>query len=275
MKIGAMAESFRTNFRDAVRTAASLGAQGIQAYANGETIHAGMNAREIREAREIVRGEGLSFSALCGDFGCDMYYTENRGEIDREKKVMEIALELGTPIVTTHIGVVPEEPCAQYDSMLRVYRELAEFAASAGGFFAVETGPESAETLRGFLDASGSRGAAVNFDPANLVMCAGVDPVKAVGTLKGYIVHTHAKDGVQKRKIDTRALYAPKYYGLEPAGWDAIEETPLGAGGVDWDAYIAALKAIGFDGYLTIERECGDQPQKDIAAAVAFLQKYL
>ena len=275
MKIGAMAESFRLDFKDAVHLAASLGVQGIQAYANGETVHEKMSAGEIREARAVVEGEGLSFSALCGDFGCAMYYTGDRSEIEREKRVIALAPALGTKTVTTHIGVIPENECAQYDSMFRVYRELAEFAASAGVRFAIETGPEPARTLKAFLDRIDSRGSAVNLDPANLVMCAGDDPVAAVEILKSYIVHTHAKDGVQHRKFDTRRVYCPTFYGLErePAG--AFTETPLGEGGVDWTNYIAALEKIGFDGFLTIEREVGDRPAEDIAAAVGFLKKFL
>ena len=48
-------------------------------------------------------------------------------------------------------------------------------------------------------------------------------------------------------------------------------EVPLGEGGVPWDGYLAALRGIGFDGYLTIERECGDNPTADIEKAVKFL----
>ena len=32
---------------------------------------------------------------------------------------------------------------------------------------------------------------------------------------------------------------------------------------------------IGYDGFLTIERECGDDPAEDIAKAVEFLKKYI
>ena len=39
--------------------------------------------------------------------------------------------------------------------------------------------------------------------------------------------------------------------------------------------YIAALKAAKFDGYLTIEREVGDDPRRDIAAAIGFLKALL
>ena len=41
---------------------------------------------------------------------------------------------------------------------------------------------------------------------------------------------------------------------------------------MDWNKYLDALEEIGYDGYLTIERECGEAPAKDIGAAVAFLE---
>lgn len=277
MKIGVILESFRKEFKEAVKEAAKLGADGVQMYANTQTVHADMSGREIREVKKALDGEGLKVSALCGDFGCEMYYTRDKSLIDREKKIMSIAKELGTDIVTTHIGVVPEEKdCPQYESMREVCRELAKFADSMGGHFAVETGPERAQLLKDFLDGLDSRGVAVNLDPANLVMCAGDDPVSAVHILKGYIVHTHAKDGIMLKKTDTRTLYAPSFFGLQPSDWgEHIKEMPLGEGNVPWDAYIAALREIGYDGYLTIERECGETPAEDIAKAVTFLKKYI
>lgn len=277
MKIGVILESFRKEFKEAVKEAAKLGADGVQMYANTQTVYADMSGREIREVKKVLDGEGLKVSALCGDFGCEMYYTRDKSLIDREKKIMSIAKELGTDIVTTHIGVVPEEKaCPQYESMHEVCRELAKFADSMGGHFAVETGPERAQLLKDFLDGLDSRGVAVNLDPANLVMCAGDDPVSAVHILKDYIVHTHAKDGIMLKKTDTRTLYAPSFFGLQPSDWgEHIKEMPLGEGNVPWDAYIAALREIGYDGYLTIERECGETPAEDIAKAVTFLKKYI
>lgn len=277
MKIGVILESFRKEFKEAVEEAAKLGADGVQMYANTQTVHADMSGREIREVKKVLDGEGLKVSALCGDFGCEMYYTRDKSLIDREKKIMGIAKELGTDIVTTHIGVVPEEKdCPQYESMREVCRELAKFADSMGGHFAVETGPERAQLLKDFLDGLDSRGVAVNLDPANLVMCAGDDPVNAVHILKDYIVHTHAKDGIMLKKTDTRTLYAPSFFGLQPSDWgEHIKEMPLGEGNVPWAAYIAALREIGYDGYLTIERECGETPAEDIAKAVTFLKKYI
>ena len=54
-----------------------------------------------------------------------------------------------------------------------------------------------------------------------------------------------------------------------------IGKSALGEGGVDWDAYLRALREVGYDGFLTIERECGDEPAKDIASASEFLRERL
>ena len=142
--------------------------------------------------------------------------------------------------------------------MHKVCYELAEFAKSIDGHFAVETGPEASLILKDFLDSLGSDGVSVNLDPANLVMCAGDDPVQAVYNLKDYIVHTHAKDGIQLKAFDTRTFYAPTFFGLEKIPSAGLfKEVPLNQGGVCWDKYLAALREIGYEGYLTIERECG------------------
>ena len=282
MKIGVIIDSFRCDFASAIKAAREVGADGVQIGAqfltgNRDELagHANTASRvvPISEAKKILSDNGIAVSAVCGDFGCDMYYTRDRRLIDVEKRLLEMAMELGTNIVTTHIGVVPEtEDCVQYESMHEVCYELAEYAKSMKGHFAVETGPENSLLLKKFLDSLGSDGVAVNLDPANLVMCAGDDPVKAVYNLKDYIVHTHAKDGIQLKPFNTKQTYSPRYYGLPRLSFSGlIEEVPLGEGGVCWGEYLSALRDIGFDGYLTIERECGSTPAKDIGEAVKFL----
>ena len=49
-------------------------------------------------------------------------------------------------------------------------------------------------------------------------------------------------------------------------------EVPLGMGKVPFDNYLVALNEIGYDGFLTIEREVGQNPAADIALAVDFLK---
>ena len=280
MKIGVISESFRKyqkeEFALTTRLAKKVGASGMQIHGAAKVIYPGMPDSEIKEILSIMKGENLEFSAICGDIGDEMFFTENRELIDKQKSIMENAKRLGIDIVTTHIGTVSQDKtCPQYQSQLKVCRELAKFATAMGSKFAVETGPEKAVLLKEFLDEVGG-GVGVNFDPANLVMCAGDDPVQAVYTLKDYIYHTHAKDGVQYKPFDTRALYSAKHYGLEQLSSDGLfKEVPLGTGNVKWKDYIKALKDIGYDGYLTIEREVGENPEEDILTATTFLKEIL
>ena len=103
-------------------------------------------------------------------------------------------------------------------------------------------------------------------------MVTGDDPAGAVYNLKDYIVHTHAKDGVMHYFKDPEFIYGIKHDDALVTA-PSFEEVPLGEGSVPWDKYLAALNDIGYKGFLTIEREVGDDPARDIGMAVKFLQE--
>ena len=271
--IGIITDSFRTDIRTALKKAADLGAQGVQIYATrGETAPENLSPAARRELLDYIKSLGLKVSALCGDLGCGFHRPEkNPALIERSKRILDLAKDLETDIVTTHIGVVPADPAhPRYGIMQEACGALAAYADSIGAHFAVETGPETSLTLKGFLDSLHSRGVSVNLDPANLVMVTGDDPVQAVYNLREYIVHTHAKDGVKLYDKDPEMIYGVKEDPIVTS--PSFEEVPLGAGSVPFPAYLAALEEIGYRGYLTIEREVGDDPAADIALAVRFLR---
>ena len=272
-RIGVIIDSFRTDITTAVKKAASVGAQGIQVYATrGEMAPENMNEQKRSDFRKLVADNGLVISALCGDLGGGFAdKDENPARIEKSKRILDLAKELGTDIVTTHIGVVPSDPGHnRFKIMQEACYELARYADSIDAHFAVETGPETSAVLKSFLDSLGSTGVAVNLDPANLVMVTGDDPAKAVYNLKDYIVHTHAKDGKQLYYKDPEIVYGVKKDPLVTG--PSFLEVPLGEGSVNWDDYLSALRDIGFGGFLTIEREVGDDPEKDIRTAVEFLK---
>ena len=278
--IGVMLESFRLPTVEAVKRAAALGAQGIQMYCtNGEHAPENMDAASRRELLDLVKSHGLCFSAICGDLGRGFGNAELNPElIEKSKRILDLSCELEAPIVTTHIGVVPDDPRHErYKIMQEACYTLATYADSIGAHFAVETGPETSATLKDFLDSlGGTRGLGVNLDPANLVMVTGDDPVQAVHNLKGYIVHTHAKDGVMLRRGNPEYIYGVVHpVPQELAGIQYFSEVPLGEGNVGFATYLAALEEIGYRGFLTIERECGDNPEADIRTAVEHLQSVM
>jgi len=283
-KIGVIVDSFGIGVAEGLVKAKEVGADGVQIYAvSGEMEPSRLAPADRRELKKRIAALGLEISALCGDLGGHGFQdaAANPDKIARSKAIVDLALDLGTNIVTTHIGIVPDENDPVYAVMQKACAELGRYARSRDAFFAVETGPETAAHLKRFLDTLDTNGVSVNFDPANMVMVTGDDPAQGVRLLKDYIVHTHAKDGIRLRAVDPRDVYGMVGY----AGMDhdklaemaesgsAFREVPLGEGAVDFDAYFDALREIGYTGYLTIEREVGDDPEGDIRKAVEFLKR--
>lgn len=275
--IGVILESFKLNRTEAIKKAAEIGAKGIQMYATeGQNSPENLSKTDRIELKREVEENNLVFSALCGDLGKGFGNKElNPALIEKSKKIVELAKDLGTDIVTTHIGVIPENKNHdRYKIMQEACFELSRFADSMDAHFAIETGPEKAVVLKGFLDGLSSNGVAVNLDPANFKMVTGDDPVQAVYTLRDYIVHTHAKDGNRLNIGNPEFIYQAVH--PVPQGFNDIqyfEEVPLGTGSVDFVNYLKALDDIGYKGFLTIEREVGDSPEKDIKTAYDFLKK--
>lgn len=272
--IGVVLDCFRTDITAALAQAQKLGISGVQVYAIEGEISPEMTPEARREFKNKVAAHGLTISALCGDLGHGFHNPDlNPTNIERSKRILDLAKELGTDIVTTHIGVVPNDPThPRYGIMQDACGKLAEYADSIGSHFAVETGPEPAPVLKTFLDSLHSTGVAVNMDPANLAMAFKDTAAENVYMLRDYIVHTHAKDGVLLYPCDMELMY-----GIKPAPEDFDEyeycrEVPLGTGDVNWTEYLRALDDIGYHGYLTIERECGEDPAGDIKLAAEFLR---
>jgi len=252
-KIGVMIESFRLGVKGGIKKAAQLGADGFQIYViEGEMLASNMNAAARRDFRRFVADEGLVISALCADFGHGFLdEARNRDLVGKTQDAMDQAADLGTAVVTSHIGKLPQdENDPQWLAARRAVTEIARHGEKIGVAFASETGPESPEHLLKFLKQIPYSAAKVNYDPANFCMF-GFDQIAGVSVLKDYIVHTHAKDGLRNQLL----------------------EVALGQGGVDFPRYIKELDAIGYDGFLTIEREVGPDPVKDISAAVEFLRQ--
>ena len=259
-KVGVMVESFPMPIMDGIKKASELGLDGFQVFVTGGVMAPENMTKTGRDDfKAYVASPGLVISALCADYGYG-FLDANKNEeyVPKSLACVDLAVDLGTNVITTHIGTLPTD---MNDPSYKVCQEamtvLAKYAESKGIYFASETGPECAEELYAFLKTIPSKGIAVNYDPANLAM-NGFDHINGVRVLKDYIVHTHAKDGVQYSKPD-RSVPSPL-------------EVPLGKGNVDFPTYLAVLDEVGFDGFLTIERETGEDPAADIIEAAGYLR---
>ncbi|MBP7561096.1 MAG: sugar phosphate isomerase/epimerase [Armatimonadetes bacterium] len=253
LKISVMLESFRKPLREALDLAVAVGASGCQIYVTSGEMHPdAMGPRQREEFRELVVSKGLEISALCGEMGG---YTDPRRTeefVTATKAFMDLAVDLGPRILTAHIGAVGDSPAnPAWRAVASVLEQVGQHGDEIGCVFACETGMEEPELLRGFIESLDTHSIRINYDPANLVM-AGYDPIGGLKHLGDLVVHTHAKDGVRGR--DGR-----------------VEEVALGKGQVPFAEYVAGLRAVGYDGYYTIEREVGDDPMADIEMAASYL----
>jgi sugar phosphate isomerase/epimerase len=131
---------------------------------------------------------------------------------------------------------------------------LGQHGDRVGAVLALETGLESVEPLRKYLDSFDTGGLGANFDPANLMM-HGFDVMASLRALRDKVVHIHAKDA--------RVAGASRQ----------AQEVPLGHGDIDWLEFVGMLEEFEYRGWLTVEREGGSDRVSDVAAGVKFLQR--
>jgi len=176
----------------------------------------------------------------------------------RSYAVSDFARKLGIGGLATHIGCVSEDRAdPEYIAIRDLVRRVCDHCAGNDQTFALETGQESATALKEFIADVDRPNLGVNFDPANMILYGSGEPIEALETVKDHVISVHCKDGTR-----------PEVKGE----WG--KETPLGAGDVGMERFVAKLKSIGYRGSLTIEREIvGDQQRADIMEAIALLNR--
>ncbi len=278
MKIGMIAEMLRLPLYESLDTAKAMGAEAVQLYAVCDDHNfLTMSDEDILKIKAHCDKLGLAVAAVCADLGGHGFADAagNPERLVKTKAIIDKAVLLNSPVLTTHIGVIDPQS-DNYPAMVAAMKESGEYALAKGVTMAIETGPEPGKVLKQFLADVDCAGVGINLDPANLAMVCRDDPAATTRMLGKAIVHTHAKDGVSLQPVDPKKVYDAFAEGgfeqLERENGAMFREVPLGEGDVDWDDYLAALNEIGYTGFLTIEREVGEDPKGDIAKAIEFLK---
>jgi sugar phosphate isomerase/epimerase len=245
--------------RRSLETTAEIGLKGVQPWCVGDNcvLDPDRCPKEKRaEMKKIIESYGLGISGFCAQlsgptrFGGLDEEDGIRERIEKTKSSLELAADMGAPVVTTHPGRIPEDTNDPiYQILLRAITEIAKHGEQVGGIFCIETGQESAEVLKAFMERVNSPGLRANYDPANMLRHGAVEGVK---TLAPWIVHTHAKDN-------------------DPV----THKATLGQGAVPWDPYLQALKEINYEGWFAIEDETGKDVVNSLKEGYAFLKAKL
>ncbi len=229
------------------------------------------NEKNARIIKELLIRYNVQISAFwCGwDGPCEWNFIQGPitiglvpaayryKRLDILKKCSDFISRIGINDLVTHVGFIPNNPYdPDYTGLIGALRDLASHCRKNGQYFLFETGQEAPVTLIRTIEDIGADNVGINLDPANLLMYGYGNPIDALELFGKYIRNVHGKDG------------------LYPQNGKVLgEEMPLGKGKVNYPVLIGKLKEIGYDRYITIEREInGEKQTKDIIAAKELLE---
>ena len=172
----------------------------------------------------------------------------------------DFAKKIGLTDVVTHMGYIPENPFdPNFEPLCDAIRTVAEHLKRNEQYLLFETGQETPVTLLRCFETVGTGNLAVNLDTANLILYGKANPVDALDVFGKYVRNLHAKDGFYP--TDGHALG---------------REVRLGDGKVNFRALFEKLHELGYDSYVTIEREIsGEQQEADVRYAKEYLENII
>ncbi len=242
------------SFAEAVRRLAALGYQGVEVMADVPHAWPAFLLAEQKQAiRDALANNGLAISNVNAFMmhavndarqrywhpswiEPDRHYRQIR--IDHTKRALTLARELGAPCITTEPGG-PVEPGGSWQKALALFVEglepVAEHAEKEGVLLLVEPEPglliETADQFLELMQHIDSPAVGMNFDVGH-AYCVGDDPARTIPRVAKWIRHFHLEDIAATR---VHQLLIP------------------GTGAIDFAATLRAIRAIGYDGWLTVE----------------------
>ncbi len=221
--------------------------------------------------REAIKKAGMEVTAVFAGFPGERYDDiptvratvgfANKEKIPERveiaKRTAEFTARIGVGIMAAHVGFIPPDTTDPlYDEMLKAVGEVVAHCQKLGLLFAFETGQETPEELRQFIQRLGYPNCRVNFDTANLILYGKAPSLEGIEVLKDYIVNTHMKDGIW-----------PKEEGK------LGEEVILGQGQANIEGCLKKFIEINYQGPLIIEREAGADRIGDILYEKEYLEE--
>jgi L-ribulose-5-phosphate 3-epimerase len=257
LKIGIVVESTGLTVRQAVAQSAKMASQGVQIDAVGDLAPDALGETGRREFRNLLRSFNQELAALSIPLRRGLDVSENlQPRLEHVRKVMQLAFDLGARRVAVPCPKIPEDSASPRAQTLReALLALGSYGDRMGTVLALEIGYDAAEKVKTYLAGYDTGSLKLTYDPANMLL-HGHDPVANLAPLKDLLAHVHARD----------ARSASLSRGLH--------EVPVGAGDVDWMSFTATLQVLEFDGFMTVEREQGENKLQDVMNGVKFLRRF-
>jgi sugar phosphate isomerase/epimerase len=241
-------------FADAVRRIAALGYDGVEIMA--DVPHA-WPAYLLDEQKAALRDALARHNLAISNINSFMMHAVNDRRqkywhpswiepdpnyravrIDHTMRALTLAKELGARCITTEPGG-PVAPGESWQEALKLFVEMlkpvAEHAEKEGVLLLIEPEPglliETCDQFLEFMQHIDSPAVGMNYDVGH-AFCVRDDPATTIPRVASYIRHFHLEDIAATRV----------HHHLIP-----------GEGAIDFQATLAAIRSIGYDGWLTVE----------------------
>lgn len=237
----------------------------------------------VDEIHGLLEEHGLAISSL-GYYPNPLHPEADHREhvIEHLKKVIVAAEKLGVGVVGSFVGRDWHQDLdANFKLFEEIWPAIVKFAGDHGVKIAIENCPMlypdtwpggtnmaiSPVVWERMFDIIPDDHFGLNLDPSHLIWQA-IDYVECVYDFAPRIFHVHAKD-MQVVEADLAR------HGILDFGW-YVPRLP-GLGDVDWQAFISALYAVGYDFVISIEHEDPNWEETEELVKRGFLlaKKYL
>lgn len=255
LKIGLRLTSLRQPFKQALLTAARLGAQAVEIDARTELKPAEMSHSALRHVRKLLEDHNLRVCAVSFSTRHGYNVTEQLDRrIEATKAALQMAYDLGASVVVNQVGQIPTDGTGpDWELLLQSLSDLGRYSHKVGAWLAARTGSEDPTVLGKLIDALPVGSLGVDLDPGGLIINA-FSPREAVQILGRHVMHMHARDGVRD---------LARGRGLE---------VQVGRGSVDFPELLGALEEHAYRGYVTLEREFASDPLQELGQGIEFLR---
>lgn len=208
--------------------------------APADEIAAAMQSANVELSATFVAFTGEDYSSI-ENVAATVGFNHNES-VEQRFALLQEAIDasavLNVDTLAMHIGTVTQNAINLREHTQRA----ADMCTEKQITLLAETGPESADDLKSFIESLDRPNVAINFDVGNFIMYSTGDPVAAVTTLRNHIKHVHLKDATESAN----------------PGTDWGKPAPLGTGDASLPRAISKLRARGYSGPLILERTAKD-----------------
>ncbi len=280
MKLAAITDEISQEFEHALDVLMEYGVQYAELRGLWGTNIADLSAEQVKRAKAALAQRGMRTACLSTPiYKCDldsneatvagrMHLASARGLQDQMallRTCCDLADEFETDLIRVFTFWKRGPLTAEIEAeIVNRFAEPAQIAASRGKILVLEnehacyigTGTEAARVL----DSIGSSAVKACWDPGNALVAGELPYPAGYEAVKPHLAHVHVKDAV----LDSET--------------GQVRWCVIGQGAIDYPGQFGALRAEGYDGYVSLETHYipdGGTPEDGSRPCLAALRTYL